>query len=445
MQEASVPSSPLLAFVGEHCGAALLDRLYGEPAAAAAIFRHLDGVAQYAVQRLLLADGGAVPLDALRALHRPALRARQNGALLQLKRLHIVQGRSGRVGLHATFQRSLLAFFGGAGAAAHDGGAGAACRAGMAQWMGVLHSITAGDAAAAAAARRRSGLLDGLLRAAGLVAPPERAAGGAPAVITQKGFQFVLAPTHVQLWTVLVQYLLAAGGGEADERRIGDGLLLLLRASLAPVGARLASDDGALLGLLVEMGLLGVGGAQAGGACATELAAQLCAKAAPADCGAQAAGGHIFVETNYRVYAYTSNALQVALLSLFTAIQGRFPNMVHGQLTAASVQGALARGITAGQVIAYLRAHLHPLMAGGQLPAVVEDQIYLWEGERGRLRTAAACLYDRFADEASFARALAEANRLGATLYVNYPRRLLAVKPEGHSALKAFIKGDGAF
>ena len=65
--------------------------------------------------------------------------------------------------------------------------------------------------------------------------------------------------------------------------------------------------------------------------------------------GAQAQG-YIILETNYRVYAYTDNPLQTAVLNLFMTLKYRFPNLVVGSLNRDSVKKALANGITADQV-----------------------------------------------------------------------------------------------
>lgn len=68
---------------------------------------------------------------------------------------------------------------------------------------------------------------------------------------------------------------------------------------------------------------------------------------------ASANKGFIIVETNFRIYAYTSNVLQISVLGLFVQFKARFPNMVVGEITRAKMKGALEKGITADQV----RAH----------------------------------------------------------------------------------------
>lgn len=60
--------------------------------------------------------------------------------------------------------------------------------------------------------------------------------------------------------------------------------------------------------------------------------------------------GFIIVETNFRVYAYTRNLLQIAVLNLFVQFRARFPDMVVGEITRAKMKGALEKGITADQV-----------------------------------------------------------------------------------------------
>jgi transcription initiation factor TFIIH subunit 4 len=74
------------------------------------------------------------------------------------------------------------------------------------------------------------------------------------------------------------------------------------------------------------------------------------------------AQGFIVLETNYRLYAYTDNPLQTAVLNLFVSLKYRFPNLVVGSITRDSVKKALVNGISAEQIISYLTTHAHPQM-----------------------------------------------------------------------------------
>lgn len=78
----------------------------------------------------------------------------------------------------------------------------------------------------------------------------------------------------------------------------------------------------------------------------------------------------------------------------------RFPNVVVGVLTRDSIRQALRGGITAEQIIGYLKQHAHPQMLESEsthtLPPTVVDQIKLWELERNRLVYSDGVLYSQF-------------------------------------------------
>ena len=102
------------------------------------------------------------------------------------------------------------------------------------------------------------------------------------------------------------------------------------------------------------------------------------------------------METNYRVYAYTTSAVEVEILRLFTRPDYRLPNLYVGMLTREAVLEALASGISAEQIVKYLRAHAHPQTRktrGPPVPTTVCDQVRLWARERdARARGARGAL-----------------------------------------------------
>lgn len=63
--------------------------------------------------------------------------------------------------------------------------------------------------------------------------------------------------------------------------------------------------------------------------------------------------GFIVLETNYKLYAYTSNPLQIAVLGLFSHLKTRFANFVTGHITRESIRRGLANGITANQASSF--------------------------------------------------------------------------------------------
>lgn len=139
--------------------------------------------------------------------------------------------------------------------------------------------------------------------------------------------------------------------------------------------------------------------------------------------------GFIIVETNYRLYAYTNSLIQIAILSLFTKLQHRFPNLVSGKLTKDSVYRAVQSGITSSQIISYLTTYAHPQMLKNNppLPPTVMDQIRLWEYEGERVEVTNGYLMKDFGSEAEYRDVLAYAEALGVLTWRNDGQRCFFV------------------
>ena len=91
--------------------------------------------------------------------------------------------------------------------------------------------------------------------------------------------------------------------------------------------------------------------------------------------------GYIVVETNYRIYAYTNSDLQVSLIGLFAQPLFRFPNLCVSLITRDSVRQAFKGGITAAQIVRFLRMHVHKCQAEEKSKAkqAVSDDKWLQE------------------------------------------------------------------
>ncbi|THH04433.1 hypothetical protein EW145_g5527 [Phellinidium pouzarii] len=187
--------------------------------------------------------------------------------------------------------------------------------------------------------------------------------------ITSPGFQFLLHSPHAQLWELLLQYL-----HMAEERRMDliEVLGFLFMLSTMELGRdysteNLGETQRAMLEDLRDYGLIWQRKASSRRFYPTRLATTLTSSLPPlptsgsTGAGAQAQG-FIILETNYRIYAYTDNPLQTAILNLFVSFKCRFPNLVVGSVTRESVKKALSNGITADQIIKYLTTHAHPQM-----------------------------------------------------------------------------------
>lgn len=139
--------------------------------------------------------------------------------------------------------------------------------------------------------------------------------------------------------------------------------------------------------------------------------------------------GYIIIETNYRLYAYTSSVLQISVLALFAKLKSRFPNLVSGKLTKDSIQGAISFGITAEQIISYLTTHAHPTMAKNTpiLPPTVVDQIRLWQIEGDRMKATNGHLLKEFPTQAEYEECVRYAESLGVLVWKTDQKKALFV------------------
>lgn len=129
--------------------------------------------------------------------------------------------------------------------------------------------------------------------------------------------------------------------------------------------------------------------------------------------------GYIILETNYRLYAYTSSPLLIAIISLFATLKTRYPNMLTAVLTKSSIQSAISIGITADQIVSYLSTHAHPVLrrATPILPPTVVDQIRLWQLEGERMRATPGFLIRDVGSTDEYERAVRHAETLGVLVW----------------------------
>ena len=146
----------------------------------------------------------------------------------------------------------------------------------------------------------------------------------------------------------------------------------------------------------------------------------------------------ILVETNFKIYAYTSSELQKSILKLFISVRAAFKNMIAGQLTRDSVRTALDCGISADQIIDYLQSHCHTLMEN-ELPINIKDQMHLWENERDRIKHDNGYLYSDFASAQLFINTRNYAEEIDVLIWSSDTDRYMFVKEEGHSEMRSFI------
>lgn len=333
-----------------------------------------------------------------------------------------------------------------------------------AQWDSILYFVVgsvepgASDSGAIAAGSKK------LLEMGGFVKPR-----GIHASITQDGFEFLLRDVNTQIWSLLIVYLQNAEGQGMDSIEILGFLFTLgsLEVGKGFSTANLTQSQLTTLDDLHDLGIVYRNPPAASRFYPTRLATtlnsdsnaistSLSGSLALSDAVMSDRKGFIVVETNYRVYAYTNNTLRIAILSLFTKIQQSFPNMISGKLTKNSVQGAIKLGITAQQIISYLTAHSHPVMAvhgrsgqspNGQpaLPPTVVDQIRLWQIEGDRMKATSGYLFKEFVSMGQYEACVKQAELVGVLVWKDDKRKFFFVTryEQIQSTLKNWASSSG--
>lgn len=263
------------------------------------------------------------------------------------------------------------------------------------------------------------------------------------ASITETGFQFLLSDTHRQVWVVLQEYIKHAESFRS--RDLFDSLIEFL-LQLGFQNECIAADDvmstdeqKEICSDLCQFGLLyPFRYKKSLYLVPTKLSVMLSSTSeeiAQED-------GFVIVETNYRVYAYTSSPLKQSILRLFIQCDVLLPNMIVGTITRASVMSALDSGITADQIIDYLAQHAHKRVASRSpiVPAVVADQIRLWQQEIQRMQVTSAVLYKNFETPELYKQVVAFAEGIGSVIVVQESQRELVAMSAFHERIRDQIK-----
>ncbi|XP_072024475.1 general transcription factor IIH subunit 4-like [Amphiura filiformis] len=427
--------------------AAVLDRLYNHPATCLAVFRELPELGKHCVMRVLFVDKPVAKtaveswvMKTHQDEHREAVE------LLSVLRLwHDSSLPGGLPGwlLNPIFRTNLKTALLGGGKAwssnpdllgpdKHAKDVDSLDKYALERWECVLHFLV-GSRGVDTLSRDVAMVLSH----AGLMKAAEE--GGM--VITPAGFQFLLLDTASQVWYFMLQYLETAEERELD---LVQALSFLFQLSFSTLGKAYSTDDMnesqlQFLQHLRELGLVFQRKRKDKRYYPTRLAINLASGISNVSSDSHR-DGYIVIETNYRIYAYTQSELQIEILGLFCQMLYRFPNMSVATLTRESVQSAISNGITAEQILHFLRTHSHPEMRNKVpvIPPVISDQVRLWELERDRLRFTPAVIYNEFLSNQEFVVLRDYARDLGVLIHENVAKRTMLVTPAGHDDVKRF-------
>lgn len=468
---------------------------------ASSLTRFVSSIAKVIVRGLLYAPD-PFPLTSLDIWFPPERggKIHRDRTIAALRSLHILQisppgkDRTQEIQITASFKKGLQLAFEGGG---EDGSFGVPSslpvdptidigyldKYARKKWDDILHYVvnSLGVQSSSEGVSGPKASVKELLLAGRLVEPrPDTRAGIA---ITQAGFTFLLQESNAQVWTLLLLWLEAADHAADSGMDSIDMLSFLFMLSSLELGT--AYDTSALtetrrnmLPSLVDFGLIYVprdtrqffptrlattltstasalrtvssafetattNPSGEPGTTTTSTSGGGPAGSTPADKTGTTKG--IIVETNYRIYAYTSSPLQIAVLALFCQLNMRFPNMVSGRLTRDSIRQAIGFGITADQIISYLHAHAHEQMVREAtvtgkpvLPPTVVDQIRLWQLENERMRTNAGFLFKDFESTEEYAALSRYAEEIGVLMWKNDKRQLFFASK--HEQLRDYLK-----
>lgn len=398
--------------------------LYEDPAVAALIFRWLPPMAQHTILRLMDVEGPCPFTDIRSWPSDPVGKQLQSRALWRLTQLGILHGQNKEVFLNDHLRRGLAkALVGELVNSEH-------VEQSNDSWLQMLLFLAGREGV------KISPIIVKLLEQAGLMEGRRS--------ITQRGFQFLLSPIHQQAW-LLVSELIKQQANPAE--------CISIIASLIWTGKAVGNTS--LMTALMHLGFI------AQDSVTNMLATAMCTiLAQPRPAVGHTSQGQIIVETNFKMYAYPQDDLQPAILALFARIHDHLPGLIYASLTQESVKAALAKGITADQIIAYLTIHAHPVMkrrlqtaastaseanvqaglGSNVLPHTVIDQLKLWERDRDRLKSLSGHLYQDFLQANDFEAFVGEAKRINCLLYSHGVKRLAVISREGHVRMKEWVK-----
>ena len=166
----------------------------------------------------------------------------------------------------------------------------------------------------------------------------------------------------------------------------------------------------------------------------------------------------LFVETNFKIYAYTSNELEIKILEFLFEIEYIFKEFIVGYITRNSIRRVLKRGVNAIFILDYLSMHAHSKVEEEceingikyNIPENVAHQIIIWEEEKNAISAfngnlfylllinlyIVQCLYD-FIDVGQYEYYLQEIKKRNITvLWENKEKRTIIVPKNCEDIIK---------
>ncbi|XP_057950091.1 general transcription and DNA repair factor IIH subunit TFB2 [Malania oleifera] len=260
--------------------------------------------------------------------------------------------------------------------------------------------------------------------------------------LTENGFQFLLMDINAQLWYIIREYI-----SNSEERGVdaADLISFLLELSFHVTGEAynvntLTEVQRNTIKDLADLGLVKLQqGRKETWFIPTKLVTNLSMSLTDSSSRKQ---GFVVIETNFRMYAYSSSKLHCEILRLFSRIEYQLPNLIVGAVTKESLYNAFENGITSEQIISFLQQNAHPRVME-RIPSVPEnvtDQIRLWESDLNRVEMMPSYLYDEFPSREVFETACEFAREGGGLLWEDTKKMRLVVKADMHMQMREYLR-----
>ncbi|THG06821.1 hypothetical protein TEA_001970 [Camellia sinensis var. sinensis] len=155
--------------------------------------------------------------------------------------------------------------------------------------------------------------------------------------------------------------------------------------------------------------------------------------------------GFVVVETNFRVYAYSTSKLHCEILRLFSRyainLLDKYFRLFYDE--ASSIWREYCSGCI-GLIISFLQQNAHPRVAERvpSVPENVTDQIRLWESDMNRVEITPAHFYDEFPTREVFDAACDFAREYGGLLWEDSKTMRLVVKAEILMHMRDFLRRE---
>ncbi|KAF7701542.1 General transcription and DNA repair factor IIH subunit tfb2 [Cucumispora dikerogammari] len=130
----------------------------------------------------------------------------------------------------------------------------------------------------------------------------------------------------------------------------------------------------------------------------------------------------LIIETNYKIYAYTTQKHQIAVLKLFCTNLNFLSDFIIGEINENSVKNSFEKGISAEQINNFLDSHCKNICF------TIKEQIQIWEAKSQRFKYEKAVLLEDFGDLNEFRETVDICKEKGVLLFYDEEAEIVIVK-----------------